>query len=171
MTSDCWPVSCPYSHKTEGTSCQLSAGATPSSQMPPTLPATWPHHCQFSNRDSLSCGIPLSPWNYLESLLDSQLTRTHPPKKTSFLKSTMPLNITTFQKWHQGHSFQAGVLGHLEFLPAVPNTCLLPAFVISMHFFLRLEADIMSQGKLTSREDALKLEQREHTWDRPPTHH
>lgn len=156
--------------KTEGTSCQLSAGSH--AQLPRCHPhsTAMAHHCQFSNRDSLSCGIPLSPWNYLESLLDSQLTRTHPPKKhLSFLKC-VPLNITTFQKWHQGHSFQAG--GHRYLISAC--CALIPAYCLHLSsaciFFSRLEADIMSQGSWpASREDALKLE-RESTLGTGPPH-
>lgn len=147
-------------------------------QEPRPAPRCHPHSrprgptiVQFSNRDSLSCGIPLSPWNYLESLLDSQLTRTHPPKKTSFLKSTMPLNITTFQKWHQGHSFQAGGPGPSDFclLYLIPAYCL----------HLSSACIFFSGWKLTSchkeswpanPEDALKLE-RESTLGTGPTHH
>ena len=67
------------------------------------------------------------PW-FSADLLDSQLTRTDSPKKTSFLKSTMPPNITTFQKWHQGHSCQGGGPG------AIWEFCLLYlVFAYYMH--------------------------------------
>lgn len=142
-------------------------------------PHSWPHGptiLQFSNGESPSYGIPLSPWTYL----DSQLTRTDSPKKTSFLKPTMPPNITTFQKWHQGHSCQGGGPG------AIWEFCLLYlvfAYYIHLssacislpaphHLGPRLEADIISQGELTSQQRGCpEVKTREQTWNRSPTHH